>query len=309
MTGGGLEVAQRFLQGADLEVLAHGDEFRRDADRYLFRGLGTYLDSNGREDALEVARIDALSFQGLVQQAGFSPAPQQANVLGRRENGEAEAGEIVIVASGRNQQIGGIVHGKFFEHLFPGFYVDLVGIGKAIAAGVLDPIVYHGHLEANSLDHGSHALADMTCSKDEKSRIGKNGLQVHLHDTSAEQAAFFRVILGQIEAEQLWSLEAHDHKRLAADFGFRAAAADATDLVAVLIDKHLGSVFSRRGAFAHHDRSQSGPAPAAAQLDNLLVNIPGHRTPLCRRHSVSRKGSEEPLRSEAVKKLSLWRGS
>src|SRR5262245_31757391 len=270
-------MAERFLQWTDLEVLAHGDEFRRNTDRYLFRGLRTYLDSNRSEDALEVARIDALSFQGLVQQPRFSPAPEQADVLGGRKNGETEAGEIVIVSSGRNQKIGGIVNGKFLEHLFPGIYVDRVGLGKTLAAGIFDPIVDHRHLEANRFDHGGDTLADMTRSKDEERRIRKNGLEINFHDTSAEQAALFRVILGQIEAEQLWSFETHDHLCLAADFRFRAAAADTADLAAVLINKHLGGVSSRRGTFAHHDGGKGGATPAAAQLDDLLVNIRGHK--------------------------------
>ena len=180
------------------------------------------------------------------------------------------------MASGRNQQIGGVVHRKFLEYLFPGIDVERIGLGKSIPTGVLDPVVDDRHLEANPLGHDGHTLAHMSGAENEERRIRKNRLHVNFHDTSAEKAAFFRVILGQIEAEQFGFLQAHDHQGLAADFRFGAAAADAAHLAPIFVDQHFGGVFSRRGTFSYHDGGKSAPAPASTQLNNIFVDIPGH---------------------------------
>src|SRR5207247_5397479 len=113
-----------------------------------------------------------------------------------------EASQIVVMAARRNEDVRGIVDRELSKVFFPTVYIEDVGLRKALAVCVLDPVVNQRDLESYGLGCVRDALSDVAGAENVKQRIGKNRLHVHLHDSAAQQTAFFGVNFRQIEAQQ-----------------------------------------------------------------------------------------------------------
>src|SRR5208337_463506 len=139
------------------------DEFRYDAHRNLFGGLGPYFEPNGRTYPFEFITRKPLTAQGIVQRITLCAASDHPDVTSFCSKRLPQEHLVVSVAPGYKHQVAVFIDFQPRQRPIEAIqYDDLIGAGKSFPVGKVGSIVEHNRLEPHKPGQRRQFTGNMT---------------------------------------------------------------------------------------------------------------------------------------------------